>query len=93
MSTPTPELLAARLAEAERTATPIAPFAEIPPGDIAAAYAVQQASLARWLADGRRIVAEGSQNLRRCHCHEQVVISDDAALWQFYAAFIEGMSE
>lgn len=48
--------LAARLAEAERDSAPIAPFTEIPTGDVAAAYAVQQASVAQWLADGRRIV-------------------------------------
>lgn len=51
-----PDVLAARLAEAERTATPIPPFTEIAVGDLDAAYAVQQASVARWLADDRRIV-------------------------------------
>ncbi|HWL43881.1 MAG TPA: fumarylacetoacetate hydrolase family protein [Ilumatobacter sp.] len=55
MSSP-PAELAARLAEAERTGTPIAPFVEIPAGDLDAAYAVQQASVTRWLAGGRRIV-------------------------------------
>lgn len=41
--------------------------------------------------DGRRIVAEGSQNLRRCHCYEQVAISDDAELYAFFRSFIEGV--
>lgn len=51
-----PTVLAARLAEAERTGVPTAPLSEIPAGDVAAAYAVQQASIFQWLADGRRIV-------------------------------------
>ncbi len=41
--------------------------------------------------DGRHLVAEGSQNLRRCHCYEQVVITDDAGLHAFYTRFIEGV--
>lgn len=44
-------------------------------------------------SDGRHLVAEGSQNLRRCHCYEQVVISDDAALYHFYRRFIEGVMD
>jgi hypothetical protein len=41
--------------------------------------------------DGRHLVAEGSQNLRRCHCYEQLVISDHADLYGFYRKFIEGV--
>lgn len=41
------------------------------------------------LSDGRRIVAHGSLNLRRCNAFEQVILSNDAGLHDFFAAFIE----
>jgi hypothetical protein len=43
-------------------------------------------------SDGRHIVTAGSQNLRRCHCFEQVCISDDRGLFEFYRDFIERTS-
>lgn len=48
---------AERLREAERRREPIGPLRdEMPPGDEALAYAVQQANVAHALAEGRRIV-------------------------------------
>lgn len=41
------------------------------------------------LADGRRLCAHGSLNLRRCNSYEQIAISSDPALYDFFVAFIE----
>jgi len=41
------------------------------------------------LADGRRLCTHGSLNLRRCNSFEQVVITHDAGLCQFFQQFIE----
>ncbi|WP_434034261.1 2-keto-4-pentenoate hydratase [Cupriavidus sp. a3] len=49
--------LAARLREAERTRTPVAPLrGEIATDDAATAYAVQRANVAVWQAGGRRVI-------------------------------------
>lgn len=40
------------------------------------------------LADGRRLVLRGSMNLRRCNSFEQIEISDDPALYDFFRAYI-----
>lgn len=49
--------LAQRLREAEQTHTPIAPLrGEIPAGDAAMAYAIQQANVNVWREQGRRVV-------------------------------------
>lgn len=51
------ETAAARLHEAARSGTPCAPVRDLlPPGDIAAAYAVQARNTARALGAGRRLV-------------------------------------
>ncbi len=39
--------------------------------------------------DGRRLVMEGSQNMRRCHCAEQATLADDAALYAWHRDYIE----
>lgn len=41
------------------------------------------------LSDGRHIVTHGSLNLRRCNSFEQLVITQDADLYRFFAAFLE----
>src|SRR5690606_18693929 len=43
--------------------------------------------------DGRHLVSEGSQNLRTCHCWEQLTIADDPALFEWHRAFIEHATE
>ena len=49
--------LAARLREAERTRTPVAPLrGEIATDDAATAYAVQRTNVAVWQAGGRRVI-------------------------------------
>ncbi len=51
------ETLAARLRSAYDTFEPIAPIRdELPPGDVAAAYAVQLANTVHWVGEGRTIV-------------------------------------
>ena len=40
------------------------------------------------LDDGRTLAAHGSLNLRRCNSFEQLSISTDPALFDFFAAFI-----
>lgn len=42
--------------------------------------------------DGARYVMHGSLNLRRCHSFEQVVIVNDAQLFEFFEGFIDSMS-
>ena len=50
-------LLAARLRRAGETGEPTAPIRdEIAPGDVAAAYAIQQANTDHWLGAGRRLI-------------------------------------
>lgn len=44
------------------------------------------------LSDGRKIVAHGSLNLRRCNAFEQVVLSHDDELYEFFVAFIDEMA-
>lgn len=44
------------------------------------------------LNDGRRLVSHGSLNLRRCKSYEQVVMSHDEKLHDFFAAFIDRMA-
>jgi hypothetical protein len=41
------------------------------------------------LSDGRRIVAEGSANLRSCKNVEQFTLTHDSALFEFHAAWME----
>lgn len=41
------------------------------------------------LEDNRHIVTHGSLNLRRCNSFEQLVITQDYELFQFFAQFIE----
>jgi len=51
------ETVAARLREAERTQSPVAPFAhELGIGDVPGAYAVQRLNVAHWISSGRRFV-------------------------------------
>lgn len=38
---------------------------------------------------GAHVVIEGSQNLRTCRCYEQLVMTDDARLFEFHRQFIE----
>jgi hypothetical protein len=40
-------------------------------------------------SDGRRIVMEGSHNLRTCSCWEQATFTDDPELYRWHAEFIE----
>ncbi|MEM1027526.1 MAG: hypothetical protein AAGJ38_05535, partial [Planctomycetota bacterium] len=40
------------------------------------------------LTDGRHIVAHGSLNLRRCNSFEQIAISQDPDLYDFFAKYI-----
>ena len=42
------------------------------------------------LEDGRTIVTHGSLNLRRCNSYEQISISGDRKLHDFFAEFIDG---
>ncbi|MCU0868618.1 MAG: 2-keto-4-pentenoate hydratase [Burkholderiales bacterium] len=59
MGAPDPHVItaAARIREAYATGQPVAPVRDLlPPGDIAAAYAVQQINTEHWLAAGRRCV-------------------------------------
>lgn len=44
-------------------------------------------------SDGKHLVCEGSQNLRRCHCYEQAAISDHEGLYEFFRKFIEGVMQ
>jgi hypothetical protein len=41
------------------------------------------------LNDGRKLVAHGSLNLRRCNAYEQVALAHDAALHDFLASYID----
>jgi hypothetical protein len=41
------------------------------------------------LNDGRKLVAHGSLNLRRCNAYEQVVLAADADLHDFFASYID----
>jgi hypothetical protein len=43
------------------------------------------------LSDGRRIVAEGSANLRSCKNIEQITLTHDAALYKFHAAWMDSL--
>lgn len=44
------------------------------------------------MADGRKYVTHGSLNLRRCNAYEQVAISRDDALFEFFRKFIAAMA-
>lgn len=44
------------------------------------------------MADGRKFVTHGSLNLRRCNSYEQVVISHDAGMFEFFRKFIAAMT-
>jgi len=44
------------------------------------------------MADGRKFVTHGSLNLRRCNAYEQVVISQDEGLFEFFRKFITAMA-
>lgn len=45
--------------------------------------------LAFHMADGRRYIAHGSLNLRRCHAYEQLALSQDPETHRFFAEWID----
>lgn len=45
------------------------------------------------MSDGARYVMHGSLNLRRCHSFEQVIIVNDASLFDFFDDFIMSMTK
>ena len=52
------------------------------------------AKLILWeLDDGRFFVAHGSLNLRRCNAYEQLSLSQDKKLHEFFATYIDEIAD